>query len=66
MTPAEFDTRAAAHRITGRTREALRLVYVDGLTAYAAAQRIGINQAVLSRARKRFDRPLCPHCGQAM
>jgi DNA-directed RNA polymerase specialized sigma subunit len=62
MTLAEFRRLADAHKITGRTREALRLVYVDGLTAYAAARRIGIEQSAISRAKQRFLRPLCPHC----
>lgn len=62
MTLAEFTRLADAHHISGRTREALRLVVVDGLTAYAAAQRIGIEQSAVSRARKRLQRPLCPHC----
>lgn len=52
--------------MTGRTREALQLVLVDGLTAYAAAQQIGIEQSVISRARRRLERPLCPRCLRPM
>ena len=66
MTLAEFRRLADAHKITGRTREALRLVTVDGLTAYAAAQQVGIAQSTVGRAKERIERPLCPHCEQPM
>lgn len=64
MTATEFRRLADAHGITGRTREALQLVLVDDLTAYQAAQQIGIAQSTIGRAKARMERPLCPCCGQ--
>ncbi len=64
MTAAEFRRLADAHRLRGKTREALQLVMVDGLTAYVAAQQMGVEQSTISRARKRIERPLCPCCGR--
>lgn len=64
MTLAEFRSLADAHGITGRTREALQLVYVDGLTGSEASREVGIDRAAVSRARKRLERPLCPSCGR--
>lgn len=40
--------------ITGQSREAMILIYADGLTGYAAAQQLGIAQSTVSRARERF------------
>ena len=64
LTAAEFRRLADAHRLRGKTREALWLVMVDGITAYAAAQQMGVEQSTISRARKRLERPLCPQCGK--
>lgn len=62
MTAAQFRSIANAHGMTGRTREALELVMVSGLSAYAAARRVGVDKSAISRARQRIERPLCPHC----
>jgi len=40
--------------ITGQSRTALQLIYVDGLTAYAAAQQLAMQQSTISRARARL------------
>jgi len=64
MTLAEFRRLADAHKLTGRTREALQLLYVDGLTGSQASRKVGIDRAAVSRARKRLERPLCPSCGR--
>lgn len=48
-----------------KTMQALDLVLKDGLTAYAAAKQVGINQSAVSRAlARREDKDICPCCGQ--
>ena len=67
MTPKEYAKLAKAHRLRGdRTIAACRAVLVDGLTAYAAAHEIGIEESVISRALAKLRRPLCPTCGQPL
>ena len=67
MTAGELEKLIVAHRVRGeKTIAALRLVLIDGLTAYEAAQIIGTPQSLISRAKQRLERPLCPHCGQPM
>lgn len=61
MTPAEFDSLPLP---MSRTRSAARLVVIDGLSAYEAARRFGINASALSRYIKGLSRPRCPCCGQ--
>lgn len=65
MKVKEFDKLVKAHRLRGeRTIAACRAVLVDGLTAYAAARQIGVEESVVSRALAKLRRPLCPTCGQ--
>lgn len=67
MNSREFVRLTVTHRLRGeRTIAGCRAVLVDGLTAYAAAQKIGINEAALSRALGKLRSPLCPHCHQPM
>ena len=67
MTPKEYAKLVNAHRLRGeKTIAACRVVLVDGLTAYAAAHKISIEESVISRALGRLRRPLCPRCGQPM
>jgi hypothetical protein len=48
-----------------KTMQALDLVLDGGLTAYAAAREVGINQSAVHRALKRREgRHVCPACGQ--
>jgi hypothetical protein len=50
-----------------KTMKALDLVLDDGLTAYAAAKQVGINQSAVHRALKRREgKDLCPTCGQVI
>lgn len=50
-----------------RTMKALDLVLQDGLTAYAAAKKVGISQSAVSRAlSRREDKTICPCCGQVV
>tara|TARA_R110000868_G_scaffold9599_2_gene47277 strand:+ start:863 stop:1237 length:375 start_codon:yes stop_codon:yes gene_type:complete len=50
-----------------KTMKALDLVLDDGLTAYAAAKQVGINQSAVHRALKRREgKDLCPSCGQVI
>ena len=67
MTPKEYAKLVNAHRLRGeKTIAACRAVLVDGLTGYAAAQKIDVAESTISRALARLRRPLCPHCGQPM
>lgn len=48
-----------------KTMQALDLVLDGGLTAYAAAREVGINQSAVHRALKRREgKDVCPACGQ--
>ena len=65
MTPQAYDKFVKAHRLRGKkTIAACRAVLVDGLTAYAAAHKIGASEGTVSRALGKLRRPLCSHCGQ--
>lgn len=65
MTPKQFSAALAHHpkmQPNGAATRAARLVLVDGLTAYAAAAALAINQSAVSRAVARLVRPHCPTC----
>lgn len=65
MTPAEFNRLAETHPSRGGnplTLEAARMVLVDGLTCYAAAQKTGLAKSTVTRAVERLQRPVCPAC----
>lgn len=64
MTKSEFNNRVKLARMRGDRIDAAKLVLVDGLTAYAAAQATNVDQASLSRALKKLQRPICKCCGQ--
>jgi predicted DNA-binding protein (UPF0251 family) len=50
-----------------KTMQALQLVDDEGLTAYAAAKRLGISAAAITRAQqRRAGREICPCCGQVV
>jgi hypothetical protein len=50
-----------------KTMQAVDLVLKDGLTVYAAAKKIGVNQSAVHRAiQRRDDREICPCCGQVV
>jgi len=50
-----------------KTMQALDLVLIDGMTAYAAAKKVGINASAVSRAlARREDKKICPCCGQVV
>lgn len=67
LTAAEFSKRAAAAKMCGRACDAARLVLVDGLSRYAAAERIGVDVSAVSRAAKRIGEvSLCKCCGQSI
>lgn len=67
MNTRDFKKLIAAHGITGaKTIEALRLVMVEGKSAYESADLAGIHRSAVTRANKLLERPLCPHCGQPM
>ncbi|NDV13755.1 hypothetical protein [Crenobacter caeni] len=59
MTNEQFDLLAEAFSLPNSpTREAVRLVQVDGLTVYAAAKSCGLIQSTVSRANHKFARAL--------
>lgn len=72
MTPRQFTTALAATHMPSDslTAQAVRLVLVDGLSAYAAAQQMGMQRSAVSRALKRLEPHLhashCPTCGHAL
>lgn len=48
-----------------KTMQALDMVLIDGMTAYAAAKKVGINPSAVTRAiQRREDKKICPCCGQ--
>ena len=64
---AEFEQLPKVHKVKGtKPEKALRLVLVDGVTAYEAATPTDIAESQISRANARLRRPLCPQCGQPM
>ena len=69
MTPADFAKALSATRMIpdGATAKACRLVLVDGMTAYAASQIVGVGQPAISRALAKLRSVrCCPTCGQAV
>lgn len=68
MNLSEFTAALAAANIrpSTRTAKACRMVLVDGATAYAASQQVGISRAAVSRALAKLARPVCPTCGQVV
>ncbi len=64
MIDAEFRRAVKAARLKGRSLAACRLVLVEGLTAYAAAQKTGVNKSSVSRMLAKIPTKLCPRCGQ--
>lgn len=67
MTPTQFARALTDTRMNpeGRTAHAARLVLVDGLTSYAAAQSTGIHESAVSRAVRKLrpeTRQVCQHC----
>lgn len=50
-----------------RTMQAIDLVLDDGLTVYAAAKQIGVNESAVHRALgRRKDKEICPCCNQVI
>lgn len=49
------------------TMQAVDLVLDDGMTVYAAAKQVGINQSAVHRALgRRKDKEICPCCNQVI
>lgn len=67
MTKAErFEAWADAVGLSGKSREALKLMEVAGLTMTEAARQVGMAPSTASRARDRYQLGVCPCCGQKM
>lgn len=50
-----------------RTMQAIDLVLDDGMTVYAAAKQIGVNESAVHRALgRRKDKQICPCCNQVI
>ena len=59
---------AKARPVAGssRTMQAVALV-ADGMSTYAAAKQIGVNQSAVHRAiTRRVGKEICSHCGQVV
>ena len=55
------------NELKSKTMQALDLVINDGLSQYAAAAKLGISTAAVSRAlSRREDKTLCPCCAQVV
>lgn len=64
MKKEEFEKRVTLAKMKGAQVEACRLVLVDGLTAYSAAQKTGMSEGNLSRSLRKVQREVCECCGQ--
>ena len=69
MTPDEFDTLAATTRLRAIAANMARRVFVDGLSAAAAAREAGRTRSEASRAvgiirAAEAARLACPKCGR--
>ena len=65
MTNSEFNKRIKLAKMRSKEQiEALRMILVNGKSAYAASNETGIDQAQISKARKRIERDICECCGQ--
>lgn len=50
-----------------RTMQAIDLVLDEGMTVYAAAKQIGVNESAVHRALgRRKDKQICPCCNQVI
>lgn len=66
MKKKDFDRLTKANRFKPITTEACYLVLFENLSGYAAAQATGLAESTISRALKKLERGLCPHCGQPL
>ena len=62
MTANEFNIIANLHRLRANTREAVRLVLVDGMSNYAAAGRTNIAASTIGRVIARIAHNKCAYC----
>ena len=62
MTANEFDTIADLHRLRANTREAVRLVLVEGMSNYAAAGITDIACSTIGRVIARIAHNKCAYC----
>ena len=63
----DFNALMRAHDISGpKTVHAMRLHLVAGLSRAEAANRAGIHGSAVTRAAHRFERPVCPACGNPL
>jgi hypothetical protein len=61
------DPRSAGAQALSKTMQAVALVLDEGLTVYAAAKQVGVNDSAVHRALKRREgKPICEHCGQVI
>ena len=66
MTETEFNQWADKVGVSGMSRDAVRLIEVEGLSINAAARQTGLAPSTVSRAHARYRFPLCPCCGQSV
>ena len=58
---------SASNQTISKTMQAVALVLDEGLTVYAAAKQIGVNESAVHRALKRREgKPICECCGQVI
>jgi predicted DNA-binding protein (UPF0251 family) len=54
VTPSEFANALVGTRFQGKTRDALRLVFVEGKSQSDAARQTGLHRNAVYRATKKF------------
>ena len=58
---------SAGGQAISKTMQAVALVLDEGMTVYAAAKQVGVNDSAVHRALKRREgKPICECCGQVI
>ena len=65
VTREAFEAWADRAGLSGKSREAVRLIEMEGMSINGAARARGIDPSTVSRAHARYKFPLCPCCGKA-
>ena len=63
---AMFEAWADRVGLIGKSRDALRLIELEGASINGAAREVGAEPSTVSRAHAKYRFGVCPCCGQAM
>ena len=61
-----FEAWADQVGLIGKSRDALRLIELEGASINGAAREVGAEPSTVSRAHAKYRFGVCPCCGQAM